>query len=50
MPEEKITGERLLKVIDHVYKQRDSYVKAMEESPQNQAINKIVDLLDQLAD
>ena len=50
LPEEKITGERLLKVIDHVYKQRDSYVKAMEESPQNQAINKIVDLLDQLAD
>jgi UDP-N-acetylglucosamine--N-acetylmuramyl-(pentapeptide) pyrophosphoryl-undecaprenol N-acetylglucosamine transferase len=49
LPEEEITNERLLAVIQEVYANRDSYEKAMSSSEQNQAISIIVGLLDDLS-
>lgn len=49
MIEEKhITDERLLTIIREVFKRRDAYVKAMNASPQSDAISMIADMADAL--
>ena len=49
LPEEEITDEHLLEVIDEVFLQRDSYIQAMNEAGKRDAIKIIADLLDELA-
>ena len=48
LPQEKITDEVLLKAIDKVYRHREDYIKAMNESQQGNPIRIIADLLDSL--
>ena len=49
LPEEEITNERMMAVIDEVFENREKYVRAMEESNQNSAITIIADLADELS-
>jgi UDP-N-acetylglucosamine--N-acetylmuramyl-(pentapeptide) pyrophosphoryl-undecaprenol N-acetylglucosamine transferase len=43
--EEEITPEKLLAAVNDLYKNRQSYIDAMEASPQSDAINKIMSLI-----
>lgn len=45
MTEEEITPEKLLAAVNDLYKNRQSYIDAMEASPQSDAINKIMSLI-----
>lgn len=45
MEEEEITPEKLLEAVNNLYKDRDKYIKAMESSPQSDAVGKIVELI-----
>ena len=47
--EEDLTSERLLKAISEVFENRASYVKAMDESNQHDAVKKVVDIIDEVA-
>lgn len=49
LPEEEITNEKLLAIINEVYTNRASYEQAMAASSQNQAIDIIVGLIEELA-
>ncbi|MGN0204424.1 MAG: undecaprenyldiphospho-muramoylpentapeptide beta-N-acetylglucosaminyltransferase [Coprococcus sp.] len=49
LPEEDITSEKLLAIINEVYHNRASYEKAMASSNQNQAIDIIVELIEELS-
>lgn len=49
LPEEEITNEGLLSVINEVYANRNTYVKAMADSDQNQAVRIIINLIEQLS-
>lgn len=46
LPEEKLTNDTLLRAIQHVMEQRQSYVEAMEKSSLNEAIPTILNLLE----
>ena len=46
--EEELTGETLLDAIHTVYKKRDQYAEAMQRSPLNNPIEKIVSILDEI--
>ncbi len=50
LEEKHITDERLLTIIREVYKRRDSYIAAMNASPQSDAISMIADMADELVD
>lgn len=43
--EEELSGETLLKKIEKLYKEREKYIENMENSPQSDAIEKIMDLI-----
>lgn len=45
MEEEEITPEKLLEAVNNLYKDRDKYIKAMESSPQSDAVGTIVELI-----
>ena len=49
LEEENITNESLLAAIDDLYKNRDKYIKTMQESPQSNAIDIIMGLIEKLA-
>ncbi len=49
LPEEEITDEKLLSVIDTVYDKRHDYEKAMEAGTQSKAIDIIVGLITELS-
>lgn len=44
--EEELTGQRLLDAIDEVYNNREKYKEAMSASEQNNAVKKVVDVID----
>ena len=46
--EEDLSGEALMKAIKTVYAKRDDYMEAMEHSPLNNPIEKIVSILDEI--
>lgn len=48
LEEKHITDERLLTIIREVYKRKDSYIAAMNASPQSDAITMIADMADEL--
>ncbi len=48
LEEKHITDERLLTIIREVYKRKDSYIAAMNESSQSDAIAMIADMADEL--
>lgn len=48
LEEKHITDERLLTIIREVYKRKDSYIAAMKESSQSDAITMIADMADEL--
>ncbi len=48
LEEEEITNEVLLNAINNLYENRESYIKTMENSPQKDAINTIIDLIQEV--
>lgn len=50
LEEENITDESLLKAVNDVYDNRETYIKTMSESPLNDSIKTILDLLEDAAD
>jgi UDP-N-acetylglucosamine--N-acetylmuramyl-(pentapeptide) pyrophosphoryl-undecaprenol N-acetylglucosamine transferase len=50
LPEADITDELLLKTIQEVFRNRQTYIDTMANSPQDQAIPLIADLLDRLSE
>ncbi len=50
LEEKHITDERLLTIIREVYKRKDSYIAAMNASPQSDAITMIADMADELTE
>lgn len=50
LPEEDITNEKLLAIINEVYENRVSYEKTMSASNQNQAIDIIAGLIEELSE
>lgn len=48
--EEDLTGDVLLDAIHTVYKKKDAYLEAMEKSPLNNPIEKIVSILDEITE
>lgn len=49
LTEDDLTDELLLKMIDELYRDRDKYIKAMSDSPQNDAINTIISLVQEVS-
>ena len=47
--EEELTSDGLLEAISNVFENRDTYVKAMEESNQHDAVKKVVDIIEEVA-
>ena len=49
LTEDKLTDERLLDMVDELYKDRDKYIAAMSSSGQNNAIETIISLIRELS-
>lgn len=49
MEEEKLTKEALIKAVDQVYSERESYQRAMEKSNQMDSVNTIIGLIEKEA-
>ena len=49
LPEEELTGERLMAEIDALYENRAQYVEAMEKAEQGDAVNTILNMIDEAA-
>ncbi len=49
LEEEELTDEILLKAVHDLYEKRDSYVKTMQNSSQNNAVSTILDLIEKTA-
>ncbi len=49
LPEEDITNEKLLETVRPVYQQRDVYKQTMAAGNQNQAIDIIINLIEDLS-
>lgn len=47
--EEDLTSARLSEAIANVFENRDTYIKAMEDSNQHDAVKKVVDIIDEVA-
>lgn len=50
LPEEELTGERLLSEIDAVFENRGQYVEAMEKANQGDAVGTILKMIDDAAE
>ena len=50
LPEEELTGERLLSEIDAVFENRAQYVEAMEKANQGDAVGTILKMIDDAAE
>lgn len=49
LPEEELSDTKLLEMVEQVYRDRSRYLEAMEKSPLGNAVETIVEMLDQLA-
>lgn len=49
LQEENVTDENLLNAINHVYKNRNEYIKTMEQSKLNDSVKTIVDLINSVS-
>ena len=49
LPEEELTNQTLLDAIHSVYQNRDSYIRAMEQSSQSNGVSMVLDLICQAA-
>ena len=49
LPEEELTGERLLAEIDALYENRQQYVDAMTQAKQDDAVTTILNMIDAAA-
>lgn len=47
--EEELTSERLLKAVEEVQENRVTYIRAMEESEQHNAVTRVADVIDEVA-
>lgn len=47
--EEELTDENLIKAVENVFANRESYIRTMKESSANDAVDKIIDILKELA-
>ena len=45
LKEDDLTDDLLLKMIDELYEKKETYIKAMEGSSQNHAIDTIISLI-----
>ena len=43
--EEEITPDKLLCAVNELYNNRETYIKAMEKSPQSNAVETIIELI-----
>lgn len=49
LEEKDITTETLVSAVDNVFQNRETYVSAMAKSPQDDAVQKIIDLIEEVA-
>ncbi len=48
LEEKEMTAETLVSAVNTVYQKRDKYVAAMEKSPQSNAVQKVIDLIEKV--